>query len=327
MIACRQLTGLVFLLGVSTQALAQAAPSAFTTGYRYDSLRRLVGEISPSPTPATPTVGTFVATRYTYDVGGRLIMKEQGPLSVWQAETIAPASWSGFGVTATSVYTYDVAGNKVEERVSGAAGELRSITQTTYDFNNNPLCVAVRMNMGAVPTPGGNACNLGTQGSDGPDRIVKNIYDAAGQLTQIRKAFATPLEQAYATYTYTDNGRQKFVTDANSNKARFCYDGFDQQSRWIFPSKTTAGSTTGANDSDTTCAVSGSSDYEEYGYDANGNRTTLRRRDGVTLITYGYDALNRVNSKSGSGSTLPAISYSYDLLGRMLAALFTSSGL
>jgi hypothetical protein len=34
-----------------------------------------------------------------------------------------------------------------------------------------------------------------------------------------------------------------------------------------------------------------SSDYEQYGYDPNGNRTSLRKRDGNT-IGYTYDYLN-----------------------------------
>ena len=37
-------------------------------------------------------------------------------------------------------------------------------------------------------------------------------------------------------------------------------------------------------------------DYEEYGYDAVGNRTSLRKRDGSTL-TFQYDNLNRMTVK------------------------------
>ena len=37
-------------------------------------------------------------------------------------------------------------------------------------------------------------------------------------------------------------------------------------------------------------------DYEQYGYDAAGNLTSLRKRDGSTL-TYSYDVLNRITVK------------------------------
>ena len=94
-----------------------------------------------------------------------------------------------------------------------------------------------------------------------PDRITKNLYDNGGQLLTVQKAFATPLQQNYVTYTYTPNGKQKNVTDANGNKAELRYDGHDRQMRWVFPSKTSAGALNEA-------------DYEAYGYDAAGNRTS-----------------------------------------------------
>lgn len=62
------------------------------------------------------------------------------------------------------------------------------------------------------------------------------------------------------------------------------YDGFDRQTRWTFPSKTTPGQVNAA-------------DYEAYGYDAVGNRTSFRKRDGSTL-TYTYDNLDRVTVKT-----------------------------
>src|ERR1041385_8197622 len=91
---------------------------------------------------------------------------------------------------------------------------------------------------GSLPS---DACTLGTQGSDGPDRISKNIYDAANQLQQVRKAVGTSspnLEQAYVTYSYTPKGKREYVIDANGNRARLVYDGLDRQSQWQFPSTT-----------------------------------------------------------------------------------------
>src|SRR3546814_10756821 len=83
------------------------------------------------------------------------------------------------------------------------------------------------------------------------------------------------------------------------------YAGFDRQNRWVFPSKTTPGQLNEA-------------DYEAYTYDNEGNRLTLRKRDGLTL-SYTYDNLNRVTRKtvparSGLSTTHTRdVFYGYDI--------------
>src|SRR3546814_20395205 len=95
------------------------------------------------------------------------------------------------------------------------------------------------------------------------------------------------------------------------------YDGYDRQVKWNFPSKTATG------------AVS-TTDYEQYGYDANGNRTRLRKRDGSTL-TYQYDALNRMTKKvvparTGLASTHTRdVYYGYDARGQQPYARFAAA--
>jgi len=101
-----------------------------------------------------------------------------------------------------------------------------------------------------APEPA-SACTLATAGSFGPDRITHNLYDNGGQLTQVQQAygvttangFPATLQQNYATYSYSANGRQASVTDANGNRASMTYDGYDRQTRWNFPSPTTPGVT------------------------------------------------------------------------------------
>src|SRR6185436_7544740 len=95
--------------------------------------------------------------------------------------------------------------------------------------------------------------------------------------------YGTPLQQNYATYTYTANGQRASVTDSNGNRGDIRYDGHDRQNRWVFPSKTAVG------------AVD-EGDYEAYGFDDAGNRTSLRKRDGRT-ISYQYDGLNQLALK------------------------------
>jgi YD repeat-containing protein len=172
-------------------------------------------------------------------------------------------------------------------------------------------CTALRMNPAAFGALPASACTLGTQGSQGPDRITKSVYDDAGQLLKVQKAVGTALQQDYATYAYSANGKPVRLTDANGNPASMTYDGFDRQVQWNLPSATSLG------------AVSGT-DYEAYTYDANGNRTSLRKRDG-SVIGYAYDALDRVSVKDVPGGTAADVYYSYDVDGHQLSARFGSS--
>ncbi|MFL6772842.1 MAG: hypothetical protein ACJ8ET_03250, partial [Sphingomicrobium sp.] len=310
---------------VSSTANAQAAPSAFTTGFRYDAEHRLTGTIAPDPDGAGPL--KFGAVRNTYDQAGRLIKVEKGELAAWQGESIAPSAWAGLTVLQTIDTSYDVLARKTKETLSGGSPlTVQTVTQFTYDTAGRLECTVVRMNPGAfatLPTP---VCTLGAGGTYGADRITKNLYDAAGQLVQVREGVGTSVEAAEATYGYTPNGKREYVIDGEGNRAKLVHDGHDRLSQWIFPSKTKP---TSFNDSPATALSSAGSvntaDYEQYGYDNNGNRTLLRMRDGRT-IEFDHDALNRVTIKHFPGGTSADVGYTYDLRGLQLTATFTATG-
>jgi RHS repeat-associated protein len=142
---------------------------------------------------------------------------------------------------------------------------------------------------------------------------------------QVRKAVGTPIEIADVTYSYTSNGKIRNVIDANGNRAELRYDGFDRQTRWVFPSRARA---TGFNPATAATALSSAgalneADFEEYAYDANGNRTSLRKRDGA-VIGYSYDALNRMVHKGGTA--VADVLYRYDLRGLQTSVTFASGG-
>jgi len=297
--------------------LAQASPSPFTTGYRYDTERRLTGTIAPDPDGTGPL--RYPAVRNSYDAAGRLVRVEKGELQDWQSESISPAAWPNFTVKERTDYGYDALDRRTAEvGVDVVTQQAVSLTQYSYDQAGRPACTAVRMNLSAFPW-GLDACSLGQQGTQGPDRITRNSYDKAGQLTRVQKAVGTDREQDYVAYEYTDNGKQKAVIDANGNRAELRYDGFDRQVRWVFPSRTPpAPNQTGAVDE---------ADYEAYGYDASGNRTSVTRRDG-SVIVYAYDALDRLTQKSvpasASGAAGYTVYYGYDNRGLELYARFGS---
>lgn len=321
-------------IGLPSTALAQSSPSAFTSAARYDIAHRVVGTIAPDPDGAGSI--HYAAVRNWYDIDGRLVKVEKGELADWQSESVAPSDWSlhtTFTIFQTVDTTYDLLDRKVLEVIS-SGGTTYAATQYSYDAVGRLSCTAQRMNPAVYASLPSSACTLGTAGSNGPDRITHNVYDNAGQVLTVQKAygvttangFPVTLQQDYQSYAYTTNGKPAYVIDANGNKSAYGYDGFDRLILWAFPSITTLG-------------TASTTDFEQYGYDANGNRTSLRKRDGRE-IDYAYDALNRVTAKTfvGGGAcvsgflcTTPPtgavrnVYYSYDVRGHQLAARFDST--
>jgi RHS repeat-associated protein len=292
---------------------AQAAPSPYTSATRYDATGDVTGSIAPDPDGAGPL--GFAAVRNTYDAAGRLTKVEKGVLSAWQSENVAPAGWSGFTVFTVVDTVYDAMDRKVREAVSGS-GAAAGVTEYGYDTLGRLKCTAVRMNPAVWATPLPDACAGGAAGSFGPDRITYNSYDAAGQPLSATEAYGTALARTEATYTYNLNGQKTSLTDARGYRAEMTYDGHGRQARWIFPSKTATG-------------TADASDYEEYAYDPNGNRTSARKRDG-SVLGFQYDALNRVTVKvvperSGlSAAQTRDVYFDYDLRGLQTKARFDS---
>jgi len=287
------------------------AGTADTQYFRYDPVGRKTWEIG-----ALAPNGLRLAKKFTYrDSDDKAVSIESG--------TLPSETSTALTVLQRSDTSYDSRRYPVREAVS-ASGLTHQVTDRSFLDRGLADCAAVRMNLAALPAISGTiACTLGSQGAQGSDRISKNLYDVAGQLLKVQKAYGTLIQQDHVTHTYSSNGKQLTVTDANGNKAQFTWDGLDRQTKWNFPHKTTVG------------AIS-TTDYEQYGYDAAGNRLTLRKRDGRTL-TFAYDALNRVTSKlvpDGCapiqvGACTPAsatrdVFYGYDLMNRQLTAKFDS---
>jgi RHS repeat-associated protein len=281
--------------------------SSDTTRYVYDGLRQLVATMSPDPDGVGPL--PVLATRTTYNVDGQPTLVESG-----YAANQSDSALSAMTVVQGIATSYDSSGRKVSDSVV-ASNVTQAVTQYSYDSVGRLDCTTTRMDPAIFSSLPASACSLGTAGSYGPDRITRNGYDAAGQLTTIKHGYGTSLVQSYASYGYSNNGKRTSVTDANGNLATMTYDGLDRLMRWTFPSVTTPGQIN-ANDS------------ESYGYDLDGNRTSLKKRDGTT-ISYQYDNLNRATLKSAPASATGAagynVYYGYDLQGRQTFARFGSA--
>jgi RHS repeat-associated protein len=215
------------------------------------------------------------------------------------------AAWSAFSPAQVVDITYDTSRRPITKKLS-AGGTAYALTQSIYNPDNSLACVAVRMNIAAFESLPASACTLGTQGSDGPDRITKFYYDPAGQNTSVLVAADTTDQAVERTLTYSNNGKVTSLKDGENNLTTYVYDGFDRLSQTQYPN-----STKGA-------ATSNATDYEQLTYDANSNVISRRLRDGQS-IGFTYDALNRVTLKDLPGTT-GDVNYTYDLLGRMLTA-------
>ena len=344
-----KISSFALMVAVPSIASAQSAPSPHTSHIRYDSAGRVVGTISPAPDSNAGS--PLLATRTTYDAAGRPTSVESGTLSAWKDEHTLPENWGAdFTSHTRSETVYDSESRKVAEKAIGSDGLPVGLTQYSYDNMGRLECTAVRMNVAEYATIEAgaeagtmDACTAGTAGSFGPDRITKTIYDAAGQVLQVREGVGSSVEAAEVTYKYTPNGKIEYLIDANGNRTTYEYDGFDRMVRWNFPDKAGAASFDDTDHANALASAGASAmqgtanpDYEEYTYDANGNRTSLRKRDG-SVISYTYDALNRMTSKqlptiaSGARPELAwqfrrDVHYTYDLRGLQTSVRFDNAG-
>ncbi len=327
------------------------------THYEWDPGRRIRAIITPDP----DTGGAMQrkATRYTYandpyGNDGLVTKTETGTTSATDVVTTP----SNLAVTNYTLPAYDSMGNKTQEKVFDGSNNVLRITQTAFDADDRPVCSVLRMNLASTDT---DACKqTGPEGGFGKDHVTKTVYDPDGAVIEIHRAVGiTGSEQLYATYTYTKNGQKASEADANGNVTRLTYDGFDRLAglyysdpsvtRTAQPCAATAETWTGPTlpsscsnpQSYTTRSTSGggispylglvsATDYETFGYDASGNKTSWRRRDGLSH-TYQYDALNRqylddlpAYAGDGNNATAADVYTGYDLLGHICDKIFAT---
>ena len=287
-----------------------AAGSADTSRMVYDADRRQIGLIGRDPTSGSPRL----ARRVSFNSDGAIIKIENGTTA-----GISDADFAAFNPLDRVESIFDVNGRKTVDTVKGADGTAISLMQYGYDALGRQDCAAVRMNPAAFSSLPASACSLGTAGGFGPDRITKTSYNNSDQVTSLITGYGTPGQVTPVRYFYTPNGLTAAVLDANTNRTTYEYDGFDRLVKTRYPVLSVSADTSSATD------------YEQNTYDASGNTLTHRTRAG-DVLTFGYDALNRVTSKvvperSGLAATHTRdVFFGYDLLGRPLYARFDGSG-
>ena len=273
------------------------AGTADTTRFFYDQARQRTSVIGPDPDGAG--VRRAMGAKTAYDAAGRVTAQTVGTVTGSDASGIVSMT-AGQKV----LNTYDGNGRRVVEYLTGANDAPVSLTQYSYTSDGLLDCAALRMNPASYASLPG-ACTLGPEGTKGPDRITKASYDALSRVVKVRTALNTTAAADEMATIFTANGQQAWVEDGNGNRTSYYYDGFDRVASMAMPSKTTA-------------HVSSSADYESYAYDANGNLTSQRLRDGVVVV-YDFDALDRMIRRTASSNDY-VLHYGHDNMGRLTSA-------
>jgi RHS repeat-associated protein len=277
-----------------------------TTTYTFDKMRRLTKIAAP----------LGAATRYCFDADGLLVGTQRARVSGATDPNAATAITTGQCAAA-----FNAAQWQGETRSYYPTGDL--LTSTDAEGNQSTYAYDAVGRQRVVQDPDG--------------RQTATVYDAAGQtvatwrggttwitgtgtgtvpnatdpvtanrvpdinLAWVPTSYTGSGRFRYAFYSYTLNGKQDYLLDANNNKTDYAYDGLDRLQFALFPNASDGALCTApATDSGTpTCAASNGTTptYEMYGYDYTGNRTSLRTRKADT-IGYHYDQANRQDTKT-----------------------------
>jgi RHS repeat-associated protein len=285
------------------------------TNYKWDTSRRLIATIRPDPGSSKQP-----AVEYVYSADDQLVITKTGFVST--ADCVGGARDSSvaglpFCSVRTTTNTYDVVGNRLRAETTTNDPKLRTVTQFGYYANDSLECTALRMNQNketgqytSFPT---SACDqAAVMGDYGYDRITRRTYSGAGRiLTEVRALGVPNMAQTYATYTYTQNGKQGSITDAQGNVTKYEYDDFDRLWRITYGYGTDGASS------------------EQLFYDPNGNVIRRINRSGQTIGST-FDAVDRICKKVVRGEPLtdctasvassPAVTttWIYDLLNNPL---------
>jgi RHS repeat-associated protein len=260
-------------------------PEGMTTGFAYDATTgdllsltvdqgrlNLISQVTYDAvgnlTQMTDPLGHSIA--FQYDPVRRLIQKT------------APSPFNY-----VTKYAYDPDRNLI--RVERESGDVLNPWQTTtISYTSTGNVENVTDPQGHVTAYQYDQAERLWKATDAENNTTQYLYDPLGRIYQVIDSLGNISKE----YTYTPNGQEASLKDANGNITQFEYDGFDRLSRTIYPDGS----------------------YEEFTHDAANNITQNRTRSG-SIIGYGYDNLNRIVSKTLPGPI--SFQYMYDLTGRL----------
>ncbi len=279
-----------------------------TVSYTYD----LVGNMRSQ----TDALG--IVTLYNYDSNGLLVSE------------IRAANQAGLASGVT--YTYDPNGNRLTESRVSDAGTLL----TTYDYDGEGRVVTTKYPDNTMSGTTYDSLGKAVGQEDQKGRDTGTDYDALGRAVTVRYPDSTYSWNVYdaegrriqtrdrggriTSYAYDDLGRPVTTFHPGSEWTANAYDNRgavtlteDAEGRWTRYAYDAAGRRTSTVEG----GPGGATRTTSYGYDRNGNQTSVTDANGTT--TTQYDAMNRPTTITFPNGRRRITEY--DLLGRRTASV------
>jgi RHS repeat-associated protein len=282
------------------QVQTATAPDTQTTGYAYDGAGHIRAQTDPNR-----------AAYFQYDAAGNLAYQ-------W-GDSVNPVryEYNDLGQK-TAMHTYRSGtwtGSTLPSDFSGA-GDI-----TTWNYQSTTGLLTSKVDSsGKGPSYEYTAAGQMSKRTDARSVVTSYVYTALNLLQTVSYSDGTP----NLSYTYDRNGQKKTVTDAAGQRSFGYYD----------TSTDTADNTTALLNksarlqTETLAAFLGSHtltyDYQ-YGTGANGvSRGAKLDTGSLYNITYGYDAVLRLNSVIYNGAT--AFTYAYQSDSNLLSTVGQGTG-
>ncbi len=276
--------------GVAANSLTPAScPTAYPAGYStslaadatvttYDGNRHQIQQTTPAPAGQTG----FETTTYVYDGDGNLV------------KTTAPPTANG-GPSQVTGDTYDSVGNLASE-TTGSGTSVASTVSYCHDPNGDTTSVVYAD--GNAPPSGVAPCEASSPWAVDPSSHPAQAayqttysYDSASELVSTTTPATTAAPSgATTTGTYDPAGNTLTRTDPNGI--------------------TTTSTYTPLNKTATVTYSASSAHSVTYGYDANGNRTSMT--DATGSPSYAYDPFGELTSATNGVSQVTGYGYDPD---------------
>jgi RHS repeat-associated protein len=275
-------------------------PRGFTTTNSYAANGDLIQSVQRGMTGQTPRITTFEYSprgflQRTVDPEGiatELEYNAEGDLT----KVTSPAS--------TITYDYDVTGRRIAENPRPTAADGPDAYRTSFTYDDADRLARVEDPLGRESSTTHDHAGRPLTMEDFAGRATRFTYLPDGRVAAIQ---GPDPAVAPTTFDYDDNGNQTKVTDPSGRVESTGYDAANQATTRTTPiGTTTVGYNQGGHP---TTVTRPGNQIIRYSYTATGQVRLIDYPTGTTDVSFGYDANgNRTSMTQGSR----AVAYTYD---------------